>query len=82
MRTEKQIKATKRNFAILYLTGLLKMLDRIDSWTRNYAIKGSINTVRNSTKFLILVLKDTNIEHSFYGSPQKDVKYECKEGNQ
>lgn len=31
MRTVKQIKATKRNFSILYLTSVLKMLDRIDS---------------------------------------------------
>lgn len=69
MRTVKQIKATKRNFSILYLTGVLKMLDHIESWTRNAA------------KYAILVIKDTNYEHSFY-EPQTDVKYECKESNQ
>lgn len=81
MRTVKQIKATKRNFSILYLTGVLKMLDHIESWTRNYSIKEAIRMTRNSTKYAILVIKDTNYEHSFYG-PQTDVKYECKESNQ
>lgn len=57
------------------------MLDRIDSWTRNYSIKGAINMIRNATKYAILEIKDTNYEHSFYG-PQTDVKYECKESNQ
>lgn len=70
MRTVKQIKATKRNFSILYLKSVLKMLDRIES-----------RMTRNSTKYAILVIKDTNYEHSFYG-PQTDVKYECKESNQ
>lgn len=30
MRTIKQIKARKRNFTIMYLTGVLTMLDYID----------------------------------------------------
>lgn len=81
MRTVKQIKATKRNFSILYLTSVLTMLDCIDSWTRNYSIKGAINMIRNATKYAILEIRDTNYEHSFYG-PQTDVKYECKESNQ
>lgn len=65
MRTVKQIKATKRNFSILYLTSVLTMLDRIDSWTRNYSIKGAINMIRNATKYTILEIRDTNYEHSF-----------------
>lgn len=81
MRTVKQIKATKRNFSILYLTSVLKMLDHIESWTRNYSIKGAINMIRNAAKYAILEIKDANYEHSFYG-PQTDVKYECKESNQ
>ena len=81
MRTVKQSKATNRNFSILYLTSVLKMLDRIESWTRNYSIKQAINMTRNAAKYAILEIKDTNYEHSFYG-PQTDVKYECKESNQ
>lgn len=81
MRTVKQIKATKRNFSILYLKGVLKMLDHIESWTRNYSIKQAINMTRNAAKYAILEIKDANYEHSFYG-PQTDVKYECKESNQ
>lgn len=37
--------------------------------------------IRNATKYAILEIRDTNYEHSFYGS-QTDVKYECKESNQ
>jgi hypothetical protein len=81
MRTVKQIKATKRNFSILYLKSVLTMLDRIDSWTRNYSIKEAIRMTRNSIKYAILEIRDTNYEHSFYG-PQTDVKYECKKSNQ
>lgn len=81
MRTVKQIKASKRNFSILYLTAVLTMLDRIDSWTRNYSIKGSINMVRNAIKYTILEIQDADYKHSFYG-PQTDVKYECEQSNQ
>lgn len=73
MRTVKQIKAaTKRNFSILDVWNS-KMLDRIESWTRNYSIKEAIRMTRNSTKYAILVIKDTNYEHSFYG-PQNRCK--------
>lgn len=81
MRTVKQIKASKRNFSILYLTAVLTMLDRINSWTRNYSIKGSINMVRNAIKYTILEIQDADYEHSFYG-PQTDVKYEREQSNQ
>lgn len=69
MRTIKQIKARKRNFIIMYLTGVLTMLNYIDKQMRNYVLKGALNSTRIS-------------EDSFYGETQKDVKYECKESNQ
>lgn len=45
MRTVKQIKAYKRNFTIMYLTGVLTMLNRIDKQMRNYVLKGALNSV-------------------------------------
>lgn len=39
MRTIKQIKARKRNFIIMYLTGVLTMLNYIDKQMRNYVLK-------------------------------------------
>lgn len=39
MRTVKQIKAYKRNFTIMYLTGVLTMLNRIDKQMKNYVLK-------------------------------------------
>lgn len=82
MRTVKQIKAYKRNFTIMYLTGVLTMLNRIDKQMKNYVLKGALNSVCNSTKYLLILIKETNYEDSFYGETQKDVKYECKESNQ
>lgn len=38
MRTIKQIKARKRNFTIMYLTGVLTMLNYIDKQMRNYVL--------------------------------------------
>ena len=46
MRTIKQIKARKRNFTIMYLTGVLTMLDYIDKQMRNYVLKGALNSTR------------------------------------
>lgn len=82
MRTVKQIKAYKRNFTIMYLTGVLSMLNRIDKQMKNYVLKGALNSVCNSIKYLLILIKETNYEDSFYGETQKDVKYECKESNQ
>ena len=44
MRTIKQIKARKRNFTIMYLTGVLTMLNYIDKQMRNYVLKGALNS--------------------------------------
>lgn len=82
MRTNKQIKAAKRNFAIMYLVGVTIVLERIIKSTRNYAIKGSLTSIKWAIYDLIIVLRYTNYEHSFYGSTQKDVNYECKQSNQ
>ena len=81
MRSVKQIKASKRNFAIMYLVGVTIVLERIIKSTRNYAIKGSLTSIKWSIYDVINLLRDTNYEHSFYG-PQKDVNYECKQSNQ
>lgn len=77
MRSVKQIKASKRNFAIMYLVGVTIVLERIIKSTRNYAIKGSLTSIKWSIYDAINLLRDTDYEHSFYG-PQKDVNYECK----
>lgn len=81
MRSIKQIKASKRNFAIMYLVGVTIVLERIIKSTRNYAIKGSLTSIKWSIYDAINLLRDTDYEHSFYG-PQKDVNYECKQSNQ
>lgn len=81
MRSVKQIKASKRNFAIMYLVGVTIVLERIIKSTRNYAIKGSLTSIKWSIYDAINLLRDTDYEHSFYG-PQKDVNYECKQSNQ
>lgn len=81
MRSVKQIKASKRNFAIMYLVGVTIVLERIIKSTRNYAIKGSLTSIKWSIYDAINLLRNTNYEHSFYG-PQKDVNYECKQSNQ
>lgn len=81
MRNIKQIKASKRNFAIMYLVGVTIVLERIIKSTRNYAIKGSLTSIKWSIYDAINLLRDTDYEHSFYG-PQKDVNYECKQSNQ
>ena len=82
MRTIKQIKARKRNFTIMYLTGVLTMHNYIDKQMRNYVLKGALNSTRISIEYLLILIKETNYEDSFYGETQKDVKYECKESNQ
>ncbi len=81
MRSVKQIKASKRNFAIMYLVGVTIVLERIIKSTRNYAIKGSLTSIKWSIYDAINLLRNTDYEHSFYG-PQKDVNYECKQSNQ
>lgn len=81
MRSVKQIKASKRNFAIMYLVGVTIVLERIIKSTRNYAIKGSLTSIKQSIYDVINLLRDIDYEHSFYG-PQKDVNYECKQSNQ
>lgn len=71
MRTIKQIKARKRNFTIMYLTGVLTMLNYIDKQMRNYVLKGALNSIRVSIKYLLILIKETNYEDSFYGETQK-----------
>lgn len=82
MRTVKQIKARKRNFTIMYLTGVLTMLNYIDKQMRNYVLKAALNSTRISMEYLLILIKETNYEDSFYSETQKDVKYERKESNQ
>lgn len=82
MRTVKQIKARKRNFTIMYLTGVLTMLNYIDKQMRNYVLKAALNSTRISMEYLLILIKETNYEDSFYSETQKDVKHECKESNQ
>lgn len=67
MRTIKQIKARKRNFTIMYLTGVLTMLNYIDKQMRNYVLKGALNSTRISIEYLLILIKETNYEDSFYG---------------
>ena len=38
--------------------------------------------MRISKYSMLILIKETNYEDSFYGETQKDVKYECKESNQ
>lgn len=54
MRTIKQIKARKRNFTIMYLTGVLTMLNYIDKQMRNYVLKGALNSTRISIEYLLI----------------------------
>lgn len=82
MRTVKQIKASRRNFTIMYLIGVLTMLNYLKHNTRSYIIKAHLSLIYTEIKNLIDVVRNTNYEHSFYGSTQKDVNYECKESNQ
>lgn len=65
MRTIKQIKARKRNFTIMYLTGVLTMLNYIDKQMRNYVLKGALNSTRISIEYLLILIKETNYEDSF-----------------
>ena len=74
MRTIKQIKARKRNFTIMYLTGVLTMLNYIDKQMRNYVLKGALNSTRISIEYLLILIKETNYEDSFYDEKKKDVK--------
>lgn len=57
MRTIKQIKARKRNFTIMYLTGVLTMLDYIDKQMRNYVLKGALNSTRISIMKIPFMVK-------------------------
>lgn len=82
MRTVKQIKASRRNFTIMYLIGVLTMLNYLKHNIRNYTIKAHLLSIYTEIETLIDVVRNTNYEHSFYGSTQKDVNYECKESNQ
>lgn len=56
MRTIKQIKARKRNFIIMYLTGVLTMLNYIDKQMRNYVLKGALNSTRISIEYLLILI--------------------------
>lgn len=42
----------------------------------------TIKQIKARKKYLLILIKETNYEDSFYGETQKDVKYECKESNQ
>lgn len=81
MLTIKQTKATRRNFFIMYLTGVIKTLNLLDSWVEDLALKGIINVARCHIEYLKLSLKETNYEETFRVT-QTDVKYECKKSNQ
>lgn len=80
MRSVKQIKASKRNFAIMYLVGVTIVLERIIKSTRNYAIKGSLTSIKWS------IYDAKPIERyrlrTFLLWTSKDVNYECKQSNQ
>lgn len=56
MRTVKQIKARKRNFTIMYLTGVLTMLNYIDKQMRNYVLKAALNSTRISMEYLLILI--------------------------
>lgn len=81
MKTALQIKAYRRNFTIMYLTGVLTALDKFDSWVRYYELKGAINSTRTSIKYLLCLLREADIKSEFI-NPQTDVKNESKESNQ
>ena len=74
MRSVKQIKASKRNFAIMYLVGVTIVLERIIKSTRNYAIKCSLTSIKWSIYDVINLLRDTSYERSFYGPQIMDLK--------
>lgn len=57
MRTIKQIKARKRNFTIMYLTGVLTMLDYIDKQMRNYVLKGALKKQIMKIPFMVKLKK-------------------------
>lgn len=55
----------------MYLTGVLTMLNYIDKQMRNYVLKGALNSTRISIEYLLILIKETNYEDSFYGETQK-----------
>lgn len=57
MRTIKQIKARKRNFTIMYLTGVLTMLNYIDKQMRNYVLKGALKKQIMKIPFMVKLKK-------------------------
>lgn len=82
MRTEKQIKASKRNFTLMYLTGVITTLQMLhDSYLINPYHKAGISMAILNLKRLCTRIRELDdYQQHFYGSkkPQKDVKYECK----
>lgn len=76
MRTINQIKATKRNFMILYLTGVITCLKRANVSISDYYVKGHLNVVINSITHLLDAIRKVNYKESFIANPQKDVKYD------
>lgn len=60
MRTKKQIKAFKRNFMIMYLTGVVTMLDKfINFYVCNPYWKRNLTEVAAIISFLIKRIRDT-----------------------
>lgn len=51
---------------IMYLTGVLTMLNYFDRQLRNYILKGNLNVVRNSIKNLLVYVRECDYERSFY----------------
>lgn len=88
MRTEKQIKAQRRNFTLMYLSGVMKMLFYLSKLIISPYIKSDLLRIRyaiEAVRHRISVLEDYST--NFYGGPnlnltQKDVKNECKNSNQ
>lgn len=54
----------------------MRTIKQIKARKRNFTI------MYLTIEYLLILIKETNYEDSFYGETQKDVKYECKESNQ
>lgn len=90
MKTEKQLRASRRNFMLMRIAGDINVYKLFrDRYVKTYILKGMLNVVISTLQKLhvrILQQKvecpDTYITDNFYIEPQTDVKYECKESNQ
>lgn len=62
MRTSKQHKATMRNFYIMQLTGMIKIIEQIMYKSNNLVIRGSLNCIRVNLKSALNELYNSNLE--------------------